>query len=133
MLETKYGKYIIKGSRQDGKVYPKDIPVGIVRLDEKVIKGAFFAGCIWMTPNSKQTISPPAHTHDHDELLGFIGSNPEDQNDLGGEIEFWLDDEKHIITQSCFIFLPAGLKHNPFIFTRIERPILHMVFAPHED
>jgi hypothetical protein len=58
-------------------------------------------------------------------MIGFFGSNPEDPYDLGGEIEFWLEDEKHILTRSCLIFVPRGMKHCPLILKRVDRPIFH--------
>jgi hypothetical protein len=65
------------------------------------------------------------HTHDADEIIGFFGNNPQDPYDLGGEIEFWLEDEKHILTKSCLIFVPRGMKHCPLILRRVDRPIFH--------
>ncbi len=34
------------------------------------------------------------HTHDYDEIVMHIGSDPNDQEDLGGEIEFILDGQR---------------------------------------
>ncbi len=44
------------------------------------------------------------HTHEADEIVAFFGSNPEDPNNLGGEILFYIGGEKHIITQSTYEF-----------------------------
>ena len=71
-----------------------------------------------------------AHTHEFDELIGFYGSNMNDVNDLGGEIELWLEDEKFILTKSCTVFVPAGMKHCPLIIKRIDRPIFHFTNSP---
>ena len=75
------------------------------------------------------TTESEAHTHDSDEIIGFFGNNPEDPYDLGGEIEFWLEDEKHIITRSCLLFVPAGMKHCPLILRRVDRPIFHFTIV----
>ena len=64
-----------------------------------------------------------AHSHDFDEVLGFIGTVRSDPYDLGGEIEFWLDDEQYIFNKTCLIFVPRGLKHLPLIFRRVDSPI----------
>jgi len=45
-------------------------------------------------------------------------------NDLGGEVEFWLENEKYILTKSCLIFVPKGLKHCPLWVIKVDRPIL---------
>jgi hypothetical protein len=49
--------------------------------------------------------------------------------ELGGEIEFWLEDEKYMLTKSCIIFVPKGMKHCPIVFRRIDRPIFHFIFV----
>jgi hypothetical protein len=66
------------------------------------------------------------HTHDFDEALAVFGSNPEDCRDLCAELEFWLGDEKHVITKSCIIFIPKGLQHGPIGFSRIDRPVFQL-------
>ena len=60
-----------------------------------------------------------------------FGNHPESKNvfDLGGEIEFWLEDEKYLLTRSCLIFVPAGMKHCPIKFIRIDRPIFHFLMV----
>lgn len=45
--------------------------------------------------------------------------------DLGGEVEFWLEDEQHILTKTSMIFVPGGMKHCPLIVRRVDRPIFH--------
>ena len=39
--------------------------------------------------------------------------------------EIWLDGEKHIITKTALVFVPAGMKHCPLILRRVDRPIFH--------
>ena len=34
-----------------------------------------------------------------------------------------LEDEQYTITESCLIFVPAGMKHLPLIFRRIDYPV----------
>ena len=52
-----------------------------------------------------------------------------DPYDLGGEIEIWLEDEKHIIDRSALIFVPAGMVHCPLVITRVDRPIFHFTIV----
>jgi len=67
----------------------------------------------------------PADAHDHglDEYLVFLGTNPKDPNDPCGEVELWIDGEKNMPTKSRAVFIPAGVKHAPIYFRKIERPI----------
>ena len=75
--------------------------------------------------------APPfEHTHDYDEYLVFLGTNHEDPGDLGAEVEFWMDGEKHVITKSCAVFIPAGIKHAPIYFKRIDTPVWYIATSP---
>jgi hypothetical protein len=66
-----------------------------------------------------------AHVHPHDEIIGFIATNPQDPKDLGAKAELWMDDEKYIVTNSFLAYFPKGLKHYPLTVTNVQRPIFH--------
>jgi len=139
MAKTKYGKYII--TRPAGevpaspwspaapRVWVSDRAARVMFLDNEVLKGAFYVECVWIYKQSEGK-GPPAHTHDFDEVIAFFGSNQKDPFDLGAEVEFWLGDEKHILTKSCVVFVPKGLKHCPLIFRRVDAPIFHFTTGP---
>ena len=132
MAETKYGKYIITeltkkfSSPHEENIRPED-QTEVLLLDNDVIKGAFLVNTVWFWPERISNPAPdiPPHKHDFDEVLAMFGTNMEDPHDLCGELEVWLGDEKHIINKSCIIFLPKGLQHGPFKFTRLDRPVFH--------
>ncbi|HTY81621.1 MAG TPA: hypothetical protein VMB24_02460, partial [Dehalococcoidales bacterium] len=67
------------------------------------------------------------------EILGFYGSDPQNPRDLGGEVEFWMEDEKHILTESFLVYIPAGMKHCPLKINRIDRPMFHLGASPSHD
>ena len=123
MAKTKYGKYIITKPKAEiaatdwfpGGPAVSDRAARVMFLDNEVLKGAFYVECVWIYKQSEGK-GPPAHTHDFDEVIAFFGSNQKDPFDLGAEVEFWLGDEKHILTKSCVVFVPKGLKHCPLIF-----------------
>ena len=68
---------------------------------------------------------PGPHTHDYDEVIAFFGTDLNNPYDLGAEVELWLGDEQHIINKTSLVFIPAGLKHAPLIFRRVDQPIFH--------
>ncbi len=140
MSETKYGKYIItelKPKINDApwtKVMNPEEITRVLFLDNEVIKGAFYTEVAWFWPRSQADLAKDEpdvdpHKHDHDEVLAVFGTNLEDPHDLCGDLEVYLDGEKHLINKSCLIFIPKGLMHGPIRFTRIERPVFH--FAVH--
>ena len=101
----------------------------ILWMDEHVVPEAFHMNTAWYL-KAAHTLENVPHVHAEDEIIGFLGSNPEDPADLGGEIEIWIDDEKHIITRSAMVFVPGGLKHCPLILRRVDRPIFHYTVVP---
>jgi len=65
------------------------------------------------------------HTHETDEIIGFVGTSLKNPRSLDGEVELWMEDEKHVITNTCLVFVPKGLKHGPLTFNRVNTPIVH--------
>ena len=132
MAGTKYGKYVITDSKlreppagisPEKRAEQARRTTGVLHLDNEVIKGAFYVDCVWFWKGSDYV--NPTHAHDFDEFLTFWGTNPEDPHDLCGEVELWLEGEKHILTKSCLVFIPKGMKHCPMIVRKVDRPILH--------
>lgn len=140
---SKYGKYIITELKQNIKEAPWT-PKGIkpaakgqggrlLWLDSEVVPGAFYVETAWDLPHKTSdppSASPKPHKHDWDEALCLFGTNMDDPYDLCGEVEFWLGDEKHIITKSCIIFIPKGLMHCPLRTLRADRPIFGFTAGP---
>ncbi|HEY93680.1 MAG TPA: cupin domain-containing protein [Dehalococcoidia bacterium] len=74
---------------------------------------------------------PQPHKHEYSELLFYLGTNPGDPDELGGEIELWLGEgkelEKVTLTTSSSILIPAGLAHLPLFYKNVYRPIIHVL------
>ena len=128
MEKAKYKKYIVTDlhvSKSTPVLDPNynDWASRILSVDNEVIQGAIHFGCTWWfnTPANQLGI----HSHEFDELLAFIGSNYKDRYDLGGEIEFTIEDEKYTLTKTCVIYIPKGIKHSLTI-KRVDRPIMHL-------
>ncbi len=95
-------------------------------IDNDVVPGAFQMNTAWYYDVPDRDPIFLEHSHDDsDELIGFFSSDSDNPNDLGGEIEFSIEGEAHLITKSTIIFVPAGLKHNPMRILRVDRPIFH--------
>lgn len=99
------------------------------RLD---LPGVPYFSIVWYySPGQHEEIE--THTHDFDEIVGFMGSNPDDPWNLNGKIRMYLDGEWVEITKSCVMFIPAGVEHCPYIIEEVERSILHWSAAAAED
>ena len=79
--------------------------------------GAYYLEtCMMLRTGSTPDLQEP-HSHDFDEYLVFLGTDPDDHFDLGGEVELWVGDEKRLLTRSCAVFVPAGVPHCPLVST----------------
>ena len=97
----------------------------ILWMDGDVCPGAFQMNTAWYFAIPEKNPPFQEHSHNTDELIGFIGSDPDNPNDLGGELEVTVNGETHVITKSTMIFCPAGMPHMPLKFNRVDRPIFH--------
>jgi len=101
-------------------------------MDDEKVKGAtFYMECIWLwggKTTSGTTEAP--HQHAHDEVIGFISSDPDNPKDLDARMEIILGDETHFLTKSCLIYIPAGMKHCPLTFREVNRPVFFFTLMP---
>jgi hypothetical protein len=126
MAKLKYAKYILM--KPTGSKYKKrdDGPSldQVLMMNGENVPGAFHVHIAWVHPGPNPGVYE-AHVHPHDEILGFIGTNPDDNSDLGAEATLWIGDEKYVITRSFLAFMPKGLVHCPLTVINVKRPILH--------
>ena len=135
MAERKYQKYIVTELKTPEEITKQAAEYAtratrLLWLDDAVVKGAFQMNCAWYFKATEKSIVSP-HTHDCDEVIGFFGGDPQNPYDLGGEVEFWMEDEKYLINKSCLIFIPKGLRHCPLRVTRVDRPMFHLSTVTH--
>ena len=96
---------------------------GILSMNS--IEGAPYIQFAWLYSGSEEKPTHPEHAHSWGEVFGYIGfTGQEDPYGPMGEVEFWVDGEKHVITKSCLVWMPPDLTHCPVRFARIDKPIL---------
>ncbi|CCH31798.1 hypothetical protein ABZ816_25685 [Actinosynnema sp. NPDC047251] len=76
----------------------------------------------WINPCDEPVQWVKEHVHDYDEVLIWHGNDPENVDDLGAEIYFDIEGIRHTVTTSGSVYIPAGVRHCPLGFTRVDRP-----------
>jgi hypothetical protein len=75
-----------------------------------------------------------AHSHPVDEIYLFLGTDPKDPYDLGGEHEVWLGEgdeaEQYIFNKSTCVYIPRFVVHNPNYCRKVWRPYIHVALIP---
>ena len=126
MAETKYGKYFLNElspeTRQRG--FGRN-PAFLLWTDNDIIKGSHCFSVMVMNEAALKVSHGP-HIHKDPEILVAIGMNPDDPKDLGAELELCMgkEMEKHIITESTLVYIPANFLHCPFRVKKLDRPFI---------
>jgi hypothetical protein len=125
MAESKYGKYILRGTRER-KSHQEMSPVIPAPLEGLKDWGGIRHRMNWKYISKSILMVEEPHSHDCDEFLCFLGCDPANALDFGAEIELSLgkEGEKHIIDAATIICIPKGLIHCPLNFRKISKPIL---------
>ena len=132
--EKKYAKYIVLASSphlqaaaaRGGDLSKVDTPKlhHFLALNNTVAAGSIMVNCSWVYAGEEPG-GMSAHAHPYPEVIGFAGGDPKDADNLGADLEFWMDDEKFMITKSCLIYIPSGIKHGPIITRNLTKNIFH--------
>jgi len=130
MLESKYASNLVKKPiREIVKPYPvkgRQIPT-MTYMSNGLVPGSNVyveLGWIWKVPEPNPQILE--HTHDYNEIVLHIGTDPDNPEELGGEVEFVVGGEKLTIDKTSALYVPEGLKHGPLTWKRVDKPHLLM-------
>jgi hypothetical protein len=147
-----------KGPQQIAQGYRDGYRLGlehVIWMDNEVLPGAFYGEYTWQWPNTMkdqskaqrmmmqmpELVTPELvksgkvpgiipHSHPFIEIFSYMGTNVDDPTELGGEIEFWLEDEKLVLTKSFMIYIPPNMQHCPLVFRKMEKPMFHLTLGP---
>jgi hypothetical protein len=129
MAESKYDKYVVKKPAYE--VFPKfevkgRIPA-MTLMSSNLVPGAKFyieTGWVLGMPDPNPHIGE--HTHDYDEIVLHIGTDPSNPEDLGGVIEIGMDGQPVSIDSTSAIYVPKGVKHGPLVWKKFTKPHLEL-------
>jgi hypothetical protein len=129
MADSKVEKYVVKKPAYE--VIPKfevkgRIPA-MTLMSENLVPGTKMyveTGWILGMPDPNPHIGE--HTHDYDEIILHIGTDPNNPEDLGGEIEIGIDGQPVTINSTSGIYVSKGVKHGPLVWKKFTKPHLEL-------
>jgi hypothetical protein len=62
------------------------------------------------------------HVHPNDEVLLFVGCDPDNPDYLGAELSIGFEDEVHVFDKPTAVVAPKGVVHCPLITRRVDKP-----------
>lgn len=123
MAESKYGKYIARGTA--GKETQPGVMPSL--LGEPKDWAGIQHRINWNYVSQPAVMEKEPHSHDFDEFLCFLGSNPAEPKDFGAEIEISMgtEGEKQVIDVPTVVCIPKGMVHCPINFRKVDRPVIY--------
>ena len=129
--ENKYGKYILSDTIRDSSpVRPMEsVPYMFVGENQSPVLKGVSCNVAINTVSVPYMMGDPPHKHEFDEFWYFLSGDARNMRDLGGIVEVALGDEweKHTITTTSAVYLPAGLVHAPIHVKKVDRPFYFVV------
>ena len=138
-MSGKYDKYFITETpphpdHPQSRNIVSDVPwcdsLCIINELGGTVEGAYYLETCMVLRTGTIDYLEESHTHDFPEYLLFLGTNHEDQIDLSGEVEVWMDDEQHTLNHTCAVLVPPGVPHCPMIVHRDNQPIIFIITGP---
>jgi hypothetical protein len=131
-MANKYDHLFISGA--DPEIQSTRPLPAIGFLDGKTFEGCNGLHVFWVAKTSHNAYGTKGwgeiyhgpHMHKYPELFMHLGTDPENPMELGAEVEMCMgpEMEKHIITKSTIMFLPANFPHSPWRILKVTRPFL---------
>jgi hypothetical protein len=63
--------------------------------------------------------------HNSDEVIFFIGGDPNNPENLNATIEIWIENDKLKLTKTCAVFVPGGVAHGIMEVRDLNMPVFH--------
>lgn len=104
------------------EVKPEDAHVPSVRIDKSVYEGCIYGDVCWIKEPFQRN---DFFKHRSDELLMFIGSDPDDPENLNAEIDLWIENDKISLKTTSIVFVPAGAAHGRIEVKNMTKPVFH--------
>jgi hypothetical protein len=144
----KYAKYVTQlghvtdlvDATHEGKItlsmlYDKSVCTEATHRFESFIvygPGACFSCGYTIVTRGKEHREMPVKLAVEEQWI-FLGTDPKDPTDLGGELDCWVgegeDAEKYTITKSSCLVFPAGLTHAPIYIRKVSRPFIFIAMC----
>lgn len=103
-------------------------PYGLMRSAD-VDSSKVFMAYSWVHPTSEPVFWVHEHVHEFDEVLMWMGSDPDNLHDLGGDLYMTIEGEKHVVNTTGSVYIPAGTRHCPLGFEVVRRPFTFIALA----
>jgi hypothetical protein len=131
MVESKYEKYLVRTPKYDNTLAKNNTKSAMVYMSEsQVFESSCYLDYRWISKNPEAEYILPEKSNSKEQIILFIGGDPQNPEDLGGEIEITLNNQNYIVKSTAALYLPQGLKCGPMIWKKWSHPHIIMIIVP---
>lgn len=132
MSELVTSKYIRINETRPSRHAAVTAPIPLLKSDEGY--GDHGYHMYWKCIDKPYVDEERTHSHEFDQYLVFMGGDPSNMLELGGEVHLTLGEdedhlETHVFTQYTTVYIKAGLFHCPLIFKTVNKPFIFYDFV----
>jgi hypothetical protein len=120
-------RYGVSAGTVAGRQYPT-----MTLMSDDLVRGVntyIEVGWVYDMPEPNPHIFEHSHREGCREIVLHIGSDPNNPEDLGAEIEFVVDGQPVVFDTTSAIYVPEGVKHGPVTWNRLTRPHIQMAMV----
>lgn len=87
-------------------------------------------GWVYAVPEPNPHIT--AHTHDYDEVIIYIGGDPDNPRALGAEAVYYVGGQPLTFSTTALLYIPKGVEHGPAVWRSVTRPhiVMSIILGP---
>ncbi len=124
-----YEQYVVRSPmRETGTIFKRgrQAPTMTYMSSIQVNKARCYIEFGWIWDEVEPSIGEMRH-NEHDEIVLHMGSDPDNPEDLGGEMVMGIDGKLMKLNTSYAVFIPRGVRHGPNIFKGgVRKPYIQM-------
>ena len=127
MADLKYAPYVLHGATRTELDIPRREQYPFVHVekemwDEMDVNCNFAISCV----HEPYVMPDLPHSHPFGEYLYFIGSDPDNPEDLNADMEFGMGNDMLQFNTSYGMWIPRGLVYGPLRWHEVRKPHIEM-------
>jgi len=126
----KHGKYVVE-LKPGFSLYKQVVAPQVGAFGARDLDGKNFS-LGWSFLTQPFLMVAESHKHDFDQVIFFMGGDPNNVVDYDAEVEMGFDDEMMSVDYPACVYIPKGVMHGPLNIKRVTKPIMFIdiTFSP---
>ena len=131
MADSKFEKYLVRKPiyKRGRRIKNRQSPTMTYMSRAQVPEANYYLEYGWIYGIPEPNPCTSEHVHDTEKIIMYIGGDPQNPEDLGGEIELFIGGKSLTFATSAALFVPRGVRHGPVIWKDFRKPHIEMTIV----